>query len=86
MNARAERTQIKADQVIEQWAKIAFAPVPLTEISVSDQLRALEALARHLGMFTNKLEVSGTLTLAQLIQQSFTRDRDEAEEVAEAAE
>lgn len=40
-------------------------------IKFHDKNAALDKLARHLGMFKDKLEVSGQLTLAELVMQSY---------------
>ena len=57
----------------------------LSFISVSDKLHALNALARHLGLFNDKLQLSGQVSLVELIRRSF-EDTDEAGPLLEAAE
>ncbi len=42
-------------------------------IKVADQLRALEMLARHLGMFDDKLSVAGEMTLVERLQKGRER-------------
>ncbi len=37
-------------------------------VTLSDRMKALELLGRHLGMFTDKLEVGGTLTFEQQLR------------------
>lgn len=51
------------------------------EVSTCDKVRALELLGRHLGMFTNKVEVSGNvnnpfenLTTEELIRLASGKD------------
>lgn len=96
---RSRRTEITADRVVEELARVAFfdlrrvfrpngtlipvAELPedvsaalvsvdlatvakgegavehIAKIKTADKLRALEALARHLGMFRDRVEVSG---------------------------
>lgn len=41
------------------------------KIKMADKILALEKLGKHLGMFTEKLEVSGTVTLEKLIEESY---------------
>ena len=41
----------------------AFGDVTKIKVKLSDKLRALEMLARHLGMFNDKLELAGELSL-----------------------
>lgn len=52
-------------------ARLLFAGVKQTqagiEVKMHDQAKALENVARHLGMFTDKLEVSGNLTIEQML-------------------
>jgi len=49
-------------------ARALYAGVKITkdgmEMKIHDKTRALELLGRHLGLFTDKLEVSGTVNLA----------------------
>ena len=72
---RAERTAVTADRVIHEFARLAFAditdkPVQLADgtvrIKPSDKLRALEALGRHLALFTDNVshEHSGGVVTA----------------------
>lgn len=42
-----------------------FGDVTKIEVKLSDKLRALEMLARHLGMFNDKLELAGELSLEE---------------------
>lgn len=64
MNARAERTEVTADKVLLELADIAFAtPKEFSEWGIrfrpADKLRALELIAKHLGMLTDRAEVTG---------------------------
>ena len=96
MAERSKRTDVNADRVVQELAKIAFVnatevidPKTATvredalpedtaaiqsvkvktfgedglerEIKMADKLKALEMLGRHLGMFKDKLELSGGL-------------------------
>lgn len=59
---RQKRTEITQDKVLNELAAMAFADVAeAVEIRLkpSDKLKALELLGRHLGMFKDKVEVSG---------------------------
>ena len=53
---RAERTEITQDKVLKELAGIGFAP-----IRAADKTKALELLGRHLGMFTDKLQIEGDI-------------------------
>ncbi len=104
---RTERTEITADRVVTELAKIAFADprdlmewgpnglvlkdcriIPdaaaaaVAEVSEGkdgmklkklDKLKALELLGRHLGMFTDKVEMSGDLDIAAIIMEARNR-------------
>ena len=58
MEKRAEKATISADQVVAGLVRIVNAKAE-GPIRYSDQLRAFELLARHLGMLVDKHEVSG---------------------------
>lgn len=116
MDDRANRTQITADRVLQEYAKIGFADIKdflsfrtaqtvvdrdkegkpvidyasiielkdseqvdgavISEVSLKDgslkfklhdKKGALDSIARHLGMFNDKLEVKGHMTFEQLL-------------------
>jgi phage terminase small subunit len=54
MAKRAERCQVSQDEVVLQLKGIAFC----VEERTQDQLRALELLGRHLGMFKDRLDAT----------------------------
>ena len=60
LTARARRTEITADNVLKGFASIAF-PETDSGITVPQRQRALESLARHLGLFNDKLSVTGAV-------------------------
>ncbi len=63
LEARRLRTEITQDRVLEELAAIAFAPLPeVREVKMSDRLVALDKLARHLGMFTERHHHTGEVT------------------------
>ena len=109
--ARSVRTQITADMVINELAKIAFGSVTdvmewdskgvslvdsknltadqaatISEVSSSetkegvnmrlkqhDKKGALELLGRHLGMFKDKIELSGDVSIVSIIEEGRKR-------------
>ena len=86
MSERSKRTEITADKIVDEYAKIAFTDVDLAKfVTIADKIRALDSLARHLGLFNDKLHVSGGLTLVELVMRSMRRD-DESEALPETAE
>lgn len=56
--ASVEVTTIGGEEGVAQLSKVKFW----------DKTRALELLGKHLKLFTDKLEVEGKLTLAQLVE------------------
>lgn len=65
MARRSERTQVSQDEVVKELAKIGFSrtgAVDELEMKIGDKLKALELLGRHLGMFTDKQEVTATVS------------------------
>lgn len=62
---RQNRTHITGDQVVEELAKIALSKVEDyyrdygMEIRLTDKIKALELLGKHLGTFTEKISISG---------------------------
>lgn len=58
---RSERTEITQDKVLKELAGIGFAPITKGRIRAADKTKALELLGRHLGMFTDKLQIEGDI-------------------------
>jgi len=54
-----KRTEITVDMVVKKLAMIGFAKIGDMDVKVSDQTKALDLLGKHLGMFTQKVEVTG---------------------------
>jgi len=57
----AQKLEITQEQVVGELAAIAFhgaSDEPEAELKVSNKLKALELLGKHLGMFTDKAEAS----------------------------
>lgn len=55
MKQRSERTGITAIKILDAIAEIGFADFS-EDIRASDKLKALELMARHIGMFDNKIK------------------------------
>ena len=67
MATRSERTTLNADQVLREIAAVALLPLDGAEVlgglvKVSDKLKALEMAGKHLGLFTDKLKISGEVS------------------------
>lgn len=74
MNQRAERTEITADVVLQGVARV----VTKAEHSKDWQsaLRGYELLGKHLKLFTEKIELSGTVGLAERLAAARKRAND----------
>lgn len=55
-SASAKRNEITSDEVLKHIARIGLHKVDLSQVTPKDQLRALDLLGRHFGMFTDKVE------------------------------
>ena len=80
IEARSERTEVTQDRVLEELAVLAFAPITderLAQLKISDKLIALDKLAKHLGMFTERVQHSGGIA-------NSIRDMSDAELLARA--
>lgn len=55
-----------------------FGDVVKIKVKLSDKLKALEMLARHLGMFNDKLEIAGELSLEDRLMAGRNRIDGEA--------
>ncbi len=67
LKARRQRTEVTQDRVLEELAVLAFAPITderLAQLKISDQLTALDKLAKHLGMFTERVHHTGEIAHA----------------------
>jgi hypothetical protein len=59
---RGRRTDITADRVLTEYARIGFADFTdygEGQFKLADKLHALDSVAKHLGMFTERHEVTG---------------------------
>lgn len=65
MSKRIERTEISADRVVQELAKIAFSDEFNIEgfdrLDIKDKIKAIELLGRHVGAFNN--DESGKSTI-----------------------
>lgn len=53
------------------------------ELKLHDKIKALELLGRHIGMFTDKLEVKGAIDIASVLSEARERVRNRGEPVGE---
>lgn len=67
------RTEITQDKVLKELANIGFAE-PSKQIRVTDKIKALELLGKHLGIFTDKLQVKGDIKTINPYENLTTED------------
>jgi len=60
---RSRRTAVDADFVLGELVKVAKKTLVDDDIKAVDKLRALEMLGKNLRLFSDKLEVEGSLTI-----------------------
>ena len=79
---RSERCEITSDEVLQEIAKIAFVDLDeeamvehRARISVSEKLKALDQLGKHLKLFTDRVEHDGGSLLETLVDMA-NRDDD----------
>lgn len=71
LDEKTERTEVKGYDVIRELATIGFAKTTSVngfEIKTSDKLKALELIARILGMFTDKSEIKATVSIEDYLK------------------
>ncbi len=83
---RSERCEITSDEVLQEIAKIAFVNLDeeamvehRARISVSEKLKALEQLGKHLKLFTDRVEHDGGSLLETLVDMANRDDTGAAE-------
>ena len=68
-------------RTLSPQARVLYAGVKQTkdglEIKMHDQQKALENVARHLGMFQDKLAVEGRLSLEELVMGALRKEQAE---------
>ena len=71
----AKALDLKAEDVLRELADIGYTPVDTEDVRVADKLRALETLAKHLGLLKDdvKVNVSADETFLEII--AAGRDR-----------
>ena len=70
LKARMKRTEITQDSVLRNLKEIADRAIQFDDAPhMQAALKAQELLGRHLGMFTDKVNLSGELTVSGLLQE-----------------
>ena len=81
MQSRQQRTQVTQDMVIQEISKVAFkdaADFSESELKYSNKLKALEMLARHLGLYAE----GASLPKGEIHEDGLSRSlREMAEEL-----
>jgi len=73
MDRRAKKTRITAERVLEGIARIADAAERAEKYN--EALKAFELLGKHLKLFTDKIELSGTVSLAERLKAARERSK-----------
>ena len=66
---RQQNVELTAEKVLEVLMRIAFAPIAQEDIKPSDALRALELLAKHLNLLTERAHVASDSDFIAMVQQ-----------------
>ena len=66
--SRNQKVELKAEQILSEVQKVAFAPIPLDGLKFSEKIKCLELLCRHMGLLDgsgaeNKKEKEGSSDL-----------------------
>ncbi len=77
---------LTAQKVLTELLGVGYAEVAPTDIRVSDKLRALELLAKHLGLLTEQINVTLVTDRDRLLEAGRQRNADAAGRDQAAAE
>lgn len=73
LDARAaslsKKVEVDAEKILGRLADIAFSPIA----RFNDQIKALELLGKNLRLFTDKVELSGSIGLAERMREARER-------------
>ena len=70
---------LTAKKVLTELLGVGYAEVATTDIRVSDKLRALELLAKHLGLLTEQIDVSVVSDRDRMLEAGRQRNADATE-------
>jgi phage terminase small subunit len=59
----SQKTEISAERVLQEIAKLAFADIPLKDIRPGEKLSALRDLGTHLNLFKQSVEVDNRMSI-----------------------
>lgn len=77
MQSRTMRTEITQDKVLDALASMGFVGGDTDTLKLSDKIKALELLMKHMGMFDNKAgRDANENNLQQAIEDSTQEDID----------
>lgn len=78
---RQKRTEVDQSKVVEEYSKIAFVDLendPLVNyglVKADHKLKALDKLGQHIGMFTDKVELTGNVDVAMVDKRHIMEKR-----------
>ena len=67
----AKAAMVTKERVLAEIASIAFADPPPPPVKMSDKRAALDTLAKHLGMMSDRVDMNVTIGLADLVNGSY---------------
>lgn len=75
--ARSAKTEITAEYVLENLKRLSERCMSKEEFAPSAAARALELLGKHLGLFSDRVELSGSLSVLGVLGDLTKRVGDE---------
>ena len=79
-----ERVDLTAQKVLKELLGVGYAEIAATDIRVADKLRALEVLAKHLGLLTEHVNVQIVTDRDRLLEAGRRRNAKAARRDREA--
>lgn len=73
-----EKAEVTVERVVQEFADCAFGAARLAP-TWSDKISALSFLGKHMGMFKEGVNLNVTLSLAELVLQSYKQIEGKAE-------
>ena len=74
---------VTKERVLAEIASIAFADPPPPPVKMSDKRAALDTLAKHLGLTTERVDLQVSVSLADLVNGSYKLEQQQTPKVIE---
>ena len=79
----AKAAMVTKERVLAEIASIAFADPPPPPVKMSDKRAALDTLAKHLGLTTERVDLQVSVSLADLVNGSYKLEQQQTPKVIE---